>query len=104
MRKLLGFASNEKGGTFEGFALSAAVIAVTFVAAADVLNHATKDEFLMSSLFGNRNKELAELAHNLPKPVQGLVPRNSDVDYSVTGAIPALRQRPSLDPCTGASK
>ncbi len=104
MRAVRRFVSDTSGATFESIALSISVMAIAFVATADLLDHMSKKGGVLAEL-GRESKDLVEMARNLPKPaVSTQAPRASDADYTVTATLPQLRQRSVLDPCTGAQK
>ena len=86
----LGFARflrDRRGTTFEGIALSVAIIAVAFVASADMLDYLVK-----------KHSETAA-----PAAVASRVPAMSaaSLDLSPTASLPRLVSRSVLDPCTG---
>ena len=81
------FSEDRRGTTFEGIALSVAVIAVAFVASADML------DFLMK-----KHAPAGELA------TVASAKRSSDLDYTPTASLPKLVSRSVLDPCTGVIK
>lgn len=83
-----GFRDDRRGTTFEGIALSVAVIAVAFVASADML------DFLMKK----------HAAPGEPVAVAAAKPHSSDLDLTPTASLPKLVTRSVLDPCTGAVK
>ena len=95
------FWRDERGTTFEGIALSVAIVAVAFVASADMLDYMTKSRH---SAIG----EFAAAVHPSPSLVAS-VPgaKGGDVDYTPTASLPTslpkLISRSVLDPCTGAS-
>ena len=94
------FLRSERGSSFESLALALSIIAVMFVAGADVLNHASqKDGFLARVLASHGFGELTETARAAPASS----PR-AGVDYTQTGSIIGLRHPPTLDPCTGTVK
>ncbi len=79
-----GFLKDEKGTSFEGIALSVSIIAVGFVASADMLDYLTRS---------------GVKALGAP-PVQIAAPAGS-LDYTPTASLPKLISRSVLDPCTG---
>jgi hypothetical protein len=79
------FLKDDRGTSFEGIALSVSIIAVGFVASADMLDYLTK----------SRAKT------EFSAPVQTAVAPNS-LDYTPTASLPKLISRSVLDPCTGA--
>jgi hypothetical protein len=87
------FLRNERGTSFESMALAMSVIAVLFVAAADVLHYASKKNGMLARMF-----EGTEVARAAEGGLRG------EVDYTPTGTIIGLRHPPSIDPCTGAAK
>ena len=76
------FLGDKSGTTFEGIALSVSIIAVAFVASADMLDYMTK------------RSNLGE-ASKLP-----LMASKADLDFEPTGSLPKLISRSVLDPCT----
>ncbi len=85
------WSKDERGTSFEGIALSVSIIAVGFVASADVLDYMTKKH---GSAIGAGLHEVAGLV----SPAM----RNPGVDYEPTASIAG--QRIVLDPCTGQRK
>lgn len=85
------FLRNERGTSFESMALAMSVIAVLFVAAADLLHYASKKDGVLARMFDQTQMARAG----------GL---RGDVDYTQTGSIIGLRHTPRLDPCTGEAK
>jgi hypothetical protein len=85
------FLRSERGSSFESMALAMSVIAVLFVAAADVLHYASK-----------RNGALARLYERVE--VARADQLRGGIDYTPTGSIVGIRHLPSLDPCTGTQK
>ena len=83
------FVKDRRGTTFEGIALSVAIIAVAFVASADMLDYMVKK-------------------HNEPSTVvarQSIAPPTlKDLDETPTASLPKLVSRSVLDPCTGVAK
>jgi hypothetical protein len=104
MRVVRRFLSDKKGATFEGIALSAAMIAVASVATADLLSYMGKRGDLPNMALVRESSDLMQVARSLPKPTPGAGAADADVDYAPTGTITGLRQRSVLDPCTGARK
>ena len=95
------FWGDERGTTFEGIALSVSIIAVAFVASADMLDYMVKAKH--PSPIG----EFATAPHQAPAPSRAgdaLVAANPNVDYTPTASLPKLITRSILDPCTGAIK
>lgn len=90
---LRSWARDEKGSSFESFALAMSVIAVLFVAAADLLHYESKRGGFLARMF---LKEPTQFASDGPAIRGG-------IDYTETGSI-GLRRPPTLDPCTGAQK
>ena len=88
---LRGFLRNERATSFESMALAMSVIAVLFVAAADVLHYASKKNGMLARMF-----EGTQVAR-----ASGL---RGDLDYTPTGTIIGLRHPPSIDPCAGGAK
>ena len=85
------FAEDRRGTTFEGIALSVAVIAVAFVASADML------DYLVKKHAGN-TAAIAVASNSAPKTTA------SNLDYTPTATMPQLVTRSVLDPCTGIIK
>lgn len=85
-----GFIRDERGTTFEGIALSVSILAVAFVASADMLDYATKTQ----------GGDLPA-SHGLATPA---TVANRDLDTTPTATLPQLRTRSVLDPCTGRIK
>ena len=82
------FVKDRRGTTFEGIALSVAIMAVAFVASADMLDYMVKK-------------------HNEPSTVvarQSIAPTLKDLDETPTASLPKLVSRSVLDPCTGVAK
>ena len=84
------FSRDERGTTFEGIALSVAIIAVAFVASADMLDFMVKKHVA---------PEFAARKVAIPSTVA-----SADLDYSPTASLPKLISRSVLDPCTGIVK
>ena len=82
------FMEDRRGTTFEGIALSVSIIAVGFVASADMIDYLIK-------------KHNAERSTVIAKPVS--VP-SRDLDETPTASLPKLVSRSVLDPCTGQMK
>jgi hypothetical protein len=95
--KLRSFLRDEHGTSFESMALALSVIAVMFVAAADLLHYAAKRDGALAQLVAKGHSEFAR-AFGDSAPLRG------DIDYSTTGSINGLRNPPALDPCTGQPK
>jgi hypothetical protein len=91
MRRIRDFWRNEHGSSFENMALALSVIAVMFVAGADLLNHASKRDGFLARAFAS---------HPAPDTAQAAAP-HSAVDYTTTGSIIGLRRPILLQPCTG---
>ncbi len=83
------FVRDRRGTTFEGIALSVAVIAVAFVASADMLDYLVKKH--------------SEPATPAALASVGAAPAAS-LDMSPTASLPRLVSRSVLDPCTGIVK
>jgi len=90
------FLRHESATSFESFALAMSVIAVLFVAAADLLHYASKKDGMLAQWLGSEQAQFARAGSG--QPVRG------DIDYTATGSIIDLRHLPTLDPCTGAAK
>ncbi|MDR3463323.1 MAG: hypothetical protein P4L76_13510 [Beijerinckiaceae bacterium] len=85
---------DERGTSFEKIALSVAIIAVGFVATADVLDYMSKKH---GAAIGMAARDVARAV----LPAAG----DDGIDYSTTGSIrPSQRQVVVLDPCTGQQK
>ncbi len=86
LRRLIG---DERGTSFEGIALSVSIIAVGFVASADMLDY-------MSRKHGD------EIGATVREVANAVTPSSANgIDYTVTGSV---RQPIVLDPCTGQRK
>ncbi len=83
--RLRGFLGDNKATSFEGIALSGSIIAVGFVAAADMLDYLTKN--------GARASVATQVAGTA-----------GALDYTPTASLPKLISRSVLDPCTGIVK
>ena len=79
------FLRDRSGTTFEGIALSVSIIAVAFVASADMLDYMTKS-----------HAPAVEGAPRLP-----VMAAKGNLDYEPTGSLPAMISRSVLDPCNG---
>jgi hypothetical protein len=90
LRRWLG---DERGTSFEGIALSVSIIAVGFVASADVLDYVTKKH---GHAIAAASQSVANAASTTPF--------NPGIDYAPTGSVVALRSRTVIDPCTGVTK
>ena len=78
---------DKRGTSFEGIALSVAIIAVAFVASADMLDYMLK-----------KHGDFEQTASvSSPTPTGNL-------DTAPTGSLPKLITRSVLDPCTGRLK
>ncbi len=84
------FKTCQRGTTFEGIALSVSIVAVAFVASADMLDYVVK-------------KHVAAPTVATAKPSGGS--GFKDLDETPTASVlPKLVSRSVLDPCTGATK
>ena len=93
------FLKDRRGTSFEGIALSVSIIAVAFVASADVLDYMTKAHE-PAGVF-------AALRSGLPanvRPVAVATVAGDSLDDTPTGSLPKLITRSVLDPCTGQVK
>jgi hypothetical protein len=79
---------DERGTSFEGIALSVSIIAVGFVASADVLDYMSRKH---GGAIGATVRDVASVVS----------PSANGIDYTVTGSV---RQPYVLDPCTGQRK
>ncbi len=104
MRLIRRFLSDARGTTFEGIALSVAVIAVTSVAGADLLSYMGKRGELPDIALVRESRDLMQVARSLPKAGPASSVADPGIDYTPTGTIAGLRQRSVLDPCTGERK
>ncbi len=86
------FFGDRRGTTFEGIALSVAVIAVAFVASADMLDYLMK-----------KHSDASAVATVAPAASPSLA-SSSNLDLSPTASLPKLISRSVLDPCTGTVK
>jgi hypothetical protein len=84
---------DERGTSFEGIALSVSIIAVGFVASADVLDYVTK-------------KHGAEIGATVQNVASAVTPNltGPGIDYTPTASVAGLRDRYVIDPCTGLLK
>ena len=85
------FAGDRRGTTFEGIALSVAVIAVAFVASADMLDYLVKKHTGGSAA-------ITVASTTVPKTTA------SNLDLTPTATLPQMITRSVLDPCTGVIK
>ena len=85
------FFRDERGTSFEGIALSVSIVAVAFVASADMLDYATKSQDKPSMVATHRMATPATVA-------------SADLDPTPTASLPQLISRSVLDPCTGQVK
>lgn len=86
------FVRDERGTSFEGIALSVSIIAVAFVASADMLDYMTKPKNQPTAMMATLQKAA---------PVSTA---NRDLDDTPTASVPHLFTRSVLDPCTGRTK
>lgn len=93
--KLRVFLRDQYGTTFESMALALSVIAVLFVAAADLLHYASKKDGVLAQMLGGDRTQIARAENG--QSVHG------SIDYTPTGII-GLRRAPAVDPCTVAPK
>ncbi len=84
------FMKDRRGTTFEGIALSVSIIAVAFVASADMLDYMVK-------------KHNSEQSIVVARPAVA-PPTLKDLDETPTASLPKLVSRSVLDPCTGLAK
>jgi hypothetical protein len=85
---------DERGTSFEKIALSVSVIAVGFVAAADILDYMSR----------KHGEAIGIAARDIARVIQPSTP-DDGIDYATTGSIrPSQRQVVVLDPCTGQQK
>ena len=84
------FMKDRRGTTLEGIALSVSIIAVAFVASADMLDYMVK-------------KHGREQSIVVAKPAS-TPPTLRDLDETPTASLPKLVSRSVLDPCTGLAK
>ncbi len=82
------FLKDQRGTTFEGIALSVSIIAVGFVASADMLDYLTKTHGAHPSMVAQ-------------KAVAPVATASTNLDETPTGSLPKLISRSVLDPCTG---
>jgi hypothetical protein len=97
MNCLRAFSSDRRGGTFENFALLAAVVAFVSMVAADLLERFTKPNA----------QNLAVTAHqNGPWPKSEPLPngQTGSIDYTATSSISVLQQRSVLSPAGDKAK
>jgi hypothetical protein len=98
MRIIPRFIQDRRGSSFESIALSASVIAITFVAGADFLSYVGRSGELSKTALVRESRDIVTVARSLPRS------NDPNIDYTPTGAIPALKQRSILDPCTGQTR
>ncbi|WP_158810021.1 hypothetical protein [Beijerinckia sp. L45] len=84
---------DERGASFEGIALSVSIIAVGFVASADVLDYMTK----------KHGAEIGSAVQSVTRATP-TAPFNPGIDYAPTASVGALHNRYVIDPCTGVMK
>lgn len=84
---------DERGTSFEGIALCVSIIAVGFVASADVLDYMTKKHG------ADISSAVQSVSNVLPA-----APFNPGIDYAPTASVAALHNRYVIDPCTGMMK
>ena len=89
--EIVRFAKDRRGTTFEGIALSVAIIAVAFVASADMLDFLVKKHATANEVVAAKIANPAAVA-------------SANLDYTPTASLPKLISRSVLDPCTGAVK
>ena len=82
------FVKDRRGTTFEGIALSVSIVAVAFVASADMIDYMVK-------------KHATEANIVMAKPA---VASPRELDDTPTASLPKLVTRSVLDPCTGRTK
>lgn len=83
------FLKDKRGTSFEGIALSVSIIAVAFVASADMLDFMTK----------SHGKVEVVAAHRAAPSSTA-----DSLDLTPTASLPAMVTRSVLDPCTGQAK
>jgi hypothetical protein len=93
------FFKDERGTTFEGIALSVSILAVAFVASADMLDYATKtpDAPGMTAMHKMATPATVASADLDETPT-------ASVHSSTMPSLPQLVSRSVLDPCTGTIK
>jgi hypothetical protein len=91
------FWRNTRGSSFESLALALSVIAVMFVAGADLLNYASKRDGLLARTFTSPTDVAQKTPDASPRTRNG-------VDYTATGSIIGLRRPVVLEPCNGTAK
>ncbi len=87
------FLRDERATSFESMALALSVIAVLFVAAADLLHYAARKDGELAQLLQASHNEVARV-FGKDEPLRG------DIDYTATGSVGALRNPPALNPCS----
>ena len=93
MQQVRRWLRDERGTTFEGIALSVSIVAVAFVASADVLDYVTKKH---GDAIGATWRSVASAIAPAPAP---------SIDYTPTASLGVSQVRPIiLDPCTGKVK
>lgn len=91
------FGRHQGGSSFESLALALSVIAVLFVAGADLLRYASQKDGVLARLAAEVRTQVAQLS----PPAQSL---RGGIDYAPTGTIMGLRRASTLNPCTGTGK
>jgi hypothetical protein len=89
------FLTDRRGTTFEGIALSVSILAVAFVAAADMLDYATKANGTAPAMTASTVATPATIASK---------ELDETPTASVDAPLSALVTRSVLDPCTGKIK
>jgi hypothetical protein len=92
MAGLQNFWRDERGSSFESMAFALSVVAIMFVAGADLLNYASRKDGFLARVLAGHGPEMAFMTHDTPAGAAG-------VDYTSTGSIIGLRHPPSLNPC-----
>jgi hypothetical protein len=88
------FLRHEGGSSFESMALALSVMAVLFVAGADLLHYASKKDGVLARFVVGVQSHMAQISGN---PVQQAL--RGGIDYTPTGSIIGLRRAAKLDPC-----
>ena len=102
MRIFRHFVANDKGSSFESFALIAAVVALAAVASADFMDRSSKTGASPLLAYFKSDSDLGARSRNAPRPNgYATTHPNGNIDNTPTATI---IQRSVLDPCTGKTK
>lgn len=84
------YIKDRRGTTFEGIALSVSIVAVAFVASADMLDYMVKKD--------GKDQPIVVAEPSSTSPAR------KDLDNTPTASLPKLVSRSTLNPCTGITK